>query len=85
MSHPLSHTAIMPANAPQIHPAIPSLLDSIRLGEPRIHEGIGLWPVLAEARPEPVYITLVEALSQEGFKITEVSEGIPAAPPRESR
>jgi hypothetical protein len=65
----------MPANAPQIHPAIPSLLDSIRLGEPRIHGGIGLWPVLAEARSEPVYITLVEALSQEGFKITEVSEG----------
>ena len=65
----------MSTEAPQIHPAISSLLKSIKLGEPRMHSGIGLWPVLAEARPEPVYITLVEALSQEGFKITEVSEG----------
>lgn len=58
-----------------MHPSIIGLLDSARLGEPRVHNGLGLWPVLAEVRPEPVYIPLVEALSQDGFKITEVSEG----------
>jgi len=45
------------------------------MGEPRIHNGIGLWPVFAESRPEPAYIMLAEALSLDGFKITEVSEG----------
>ena len=58
-----------------MHPSIIGLLDSVRLGEPRMHNGLGLWPVLAEARPDPVYIPLVEALSQDGFKITEISEG----------
>jgi hypothetical protein len=58
-----------------LHPAIACLLTSLRLGDPQIHKGIGLWPVFAEIRPEPAYITLVEALSLEGFKITEVSQG----------
>ena len=31
--------------------------------------------MFADCRPEPAYITLVEALSFDGFKITEVSEG----------
>lgn len=58
-----------------VHPAITGLLASLKMGEPRIHNGIGLWPVFAEIRPEPAYITLVEALSVAGFKITEVSAG----------
>ena len=62
------------SNTP-LHPAITGLLASLRLGEPQVHQGIGLWPVFAEIRPEPAYITLVEALSLDGFKITEVSEG----------
>lgn len=45
------------------------------MGEPRIHNGIGLWPVFAESRPEPAYIMLAEALSLDGFMITEISEG----------
>jgi len=53
-----------------IHPAIVELLGSIDLGEPRIHNGIGLWPVFAKPRPEPVYITLVEAQPLPGFAIT---------------
>jgi flavodoxin len=31
--------------------------------------------VFADCRPEPAYLTLVEALALDGFKITEVSEG----------
>ena len=58
-----------------VHPAITNLLDSLKLGEPQIHTGIGLWPVFAGIHPEPAYITLVEALSLDGFKITEVSQG----------
>ena len=58
-----------------IHPALTGLLSSLKLGEPRIHNGLGLWPVFAESRPEPAYLTLVDALVLDGFKITEVSEG----------
>lgn len=58
-----------------VHPAIASLLTSLRLGEPRVNNGIGLWPVFTESNPYPVYLTLIEALSLDGFKITEVSEG----------
>ncbi len=58
-----------------IHPAINTLLASLRTGDPKIHNGLGLWPVFADCRPEPAYLTLVEALSLDGFKITEVSEG----------
>ncbi|WP_424315695.1 ARPP-1 family domain-containing protein [Haloferula sp.] len=65
----------MSENSSPIHPAIRSLLDSVRLGEPRIHGGIGLWPVIATPRPEPAYITLVDAQAHELFSITEVSEG----------
>ncbi len=60
---------------PTLHPAIASLLGSLELGEPRLHDGIGLWPVLGPGRPEPAYLTLVEALALGGFKITEVSHG----------
>jgi hypothetical protein len=58
-----------------LHPAINALLANLRLGDPKIHNGLGLWPVFADCRPEPAYLTLVEALSLDGFKITEVSEG----------
>jgi hypothetical protein len=58
-----------------LHPAINALLASLRTGDPKIHNGLGLWPVFADCRPEPAYLTLVEALSLDGFKITEVSEG----------
>lgn len=58
-----------------LNPAITGLLASLRMEEPRVYNGIGLWPVFAESRPEPAYITLAEALSLDGFKITEVSEG----------
>jgi hypothetical protein len=51
------------------------LLTTLKPGEPRIHHGFGLWPLFAAARPEPAYITLVEALALPGFRITEVSEG----------
>ena len=63
-----------PANS-TVHPAITGLLGSLKLGEPQIHKGIGLWPVFAAIHPEPAYLTLVEALALAGFKITEVSEG----------
>jgi flavodoxin len=36
---------------------------------------MGLWPVFSECRPEPAYVTLVEALALDGFKVTEISEG----------
>lgn len=65
----------MTENTPSIHPAIAGLLGSLELGEPRLHDGIGLWPVLGPSRPEPAYLTLVEALPLGGFKITEVSHG----------
>jgi hypothetical protein len=58
-----------------IPPAIAGLLSSLKMGEPRVHNGLGLWPVFAEMRPNPAYIMLVDALSHGGFKITEVSEG----------
>jgi hypothetical protein len=58
-----------------LHPAINALLASLRTGDPKIHNGLGLWPVFADCRPEPAYLTLVEALSFDGFKITEISEG----------
>ena len=80
MSHPVCDTAGMSdqnhdhAKAP-VHPAIARVFESIELGEPSVHGSIGLWPVRAEARPEPDYITLVEAQSLPGFKITEISEG----------
>lgn len=61
--------------ATSIHPAINALLASLRMGDPKIHNGLGLWPVFADCRPEPAYLTLVEALQLDGFKITEVSEG----------
>ena len=61
--------------AAAIHPAITALLSSLKLGEPRIHKGLGLWPVFAEVRPDPAYLMLVDALAHDGFKITEVSEG----------
>jgi hypothetical protein len=64
-----------PFPAPNLHPAINSLLASLRMGDPKIHNGLGLWPVFADCRPELAYLTLVEALSLDGFKITEVSEG----------
>ena len=57
------------------HPAIRSLLASLRTGDPKIHNGLGLWPVFADCRPDPSYVTLVEALALPGFRITEVSEG----------
>jgi hypothetical protein len=58
-----------------LHPAIQALLASLRTGDPKIHNGLGLWPVFADCRADPAYLTLVEALSLDGFKITEVSEG----------
>lgn len=64
-----------PSSKPSLHPAINTLLASIRTGDPKIHNGLGLWPVFADCRPEPAYLTLVEALALDGFKITEVSEG----------
>lgn len=63
----------IPATA--LHPALSALLASLRTGDPKIHNGLGLWPVFADCRPEPAYLTLVEALALDGFKITEVSEG----------
>jgi len=63
-----------PPNSP-VHPAITGILSSLKMGEPRVHNGFGLWPVFAECRPDPAYITLVEALSLVDFKITEISEG----------
>ena len=64
----------IPSNS-AIHPVITGLLGSLKMGEPKIHNGIGLWPVFAGIRPEPAYITLVEALAMDGFKIQEVSQG----------
>jgi hypothetical protein len=64
-----------PSAKPSLHPAITTLLARIRSGDPKIHNGLGLWPVFADCRPEPAYLTLVEALAFPGFKITEVSEG----------
>ncbi len=61
--------------ATPLHPAINTLLASMRTGDPKTHNGLGLWPVFADCRPEPAYLTLVEALALDGFKITEVSEG----------
>jgi flavodoxin len=61
--------------APALHPAIGTLLSMLRPGEPHVRHGFGLWPLFAEARPEPAYIPLVEALALPGFRITEVSEG----------
>jgi len=78
MSHTSCQGVAMSDSTPQdspLNPAITGLLASLRMGEPRIHNGIGLWPVFAESSPEPAYITLAEALSLDGFKITEVSEG----------
>lgn len=79
MSHPRCDNLPMTENSSPVplkhHPAIDALLTSLRLGEPRIHKGLGLWPVMAEPRPEPAYLTLVEAQPLPGFRITEVSEG----------
>ena len=61
--------------ATPLHPALSALLTSLRTGDPKIHNGLGLWPVFADCHPEPAYLTLVEALQLDGFKITEVSEG----------
>jgi hypothetical protein len=61
--------------ATPLHPALKVLLSSVRTGDPKINNGLGLWPVFADYRPEPAYLTLVEALQLDGFKITEVSEG----------
>lgn len=58
-----------------VHPAIAALLATLKPGDPHIHHGFGLWPVFADCRPEPAYLTLVEALALPGFRITEVSEG----------
>lgn len=58
-----------------VHPTIATLLAALKPGEPYVHYGFGLWPLFAPARPEPAYITLVEALALPGFRITEVSEG----------
>jgi flavodoxin len=58
-----------------VHPAIATLLATLKPGEPHVHNGFGLWPLFAPARPEPAYITLVEALAMPGFRITELSEG----------
>ncbi len=58
-----------------LHPAIGRHFASIRVGEPRVYHGMGLWPVFADPRPDPAYVTLVEALACDGFEITEVSEG----------
>ncbi len=58
-----------------IHPAITGLLSSLKLGEPRVQNGLGLWPVFTECRPVPAYVMLVDALSLVGFTIMEVSEG----------
>ena len=63
-----------PQDSP-LNPAITGLFASLRMGDPHIHKGLGLWPVFAESRPEPNYISLTDALSLDGFKITEVSEG----------
>jgi len=78
MSHPVCDTARMAEqnqSKQAVHPAIARVFESIELGEPSVHEGIGLWPVRAEVRPEPEYVTLVEAQGLPGFKITEISEG----------
>lgn len=61
--------------SPTPHPSIINLLAGLRLGQPMVDHGFGLWPLFADPRPHPSYITLVEALAVEGFKITEVSEG----------
>jgi len=64
-----------PSPKSPLHPAITTLLASLRTGDPKIHAGLGLWPVFADRRPEPAYITLVEALALTGFRVTEISEG----------
>ncbi len=61
--------------ATPLHPALNALFTRLRTGDPKIHNGLGLWPVFADCHPEPAYLTLVEALQLDGFKITEVSEG----------
>ena len=79
MSHPPCDDSRMTENIAPVpsrqHPAIHSLITSLRLGEPRIHKGLGLWPVLAEPCLAPAYLTFVEAQPLQGFRITEVSEG----------
>ena len=68
-------TDLEPPASPAPHSSITTLLSGIRIGEPMIHHGFGLWPVFAACRPDPAYLTLVEALELPGFRITEVSEG----------
>ena len=63
------------STTPLLHPSITTLLAALKPGEPSIHNGFGLWPLFAPARPEPSYLTLVEALALEGFRITEISKG----------
>lgn len=63
-----------PTTPAPIHPTIASRLAELVLGTPHVHAGFGLWPVMAPAQPEPAYVTLIEALDQPGFRVTEVSE-----------
>jgi hypothetical protein len=62
-------------SGPSLHPEIKTRLEELRTGEPKMLHGFGLWPLLAPPRPEPAYLTLVEALALPAFRITEVSEG----------
>ena len=50
-----------------VHPAITSLLASLKLGKPQIHKGIGLWPVFADCRPEPAYL-ITKPFREEAVK-----------------
>jgi hypothetical protein len=58
-----------------LHLAIAQRLAALKPGDPHALKGFGLWPLFAPPQPEPAYLTLVEALSLPGFRITEVSEG----------
>ena len=74
MSDPYCYASFMTEDSAPLHATITTLLGALRLGEPHMHRGIGLWPVLGPSRPEPVYLPLVEAQPLEGFQIREVDQ-----------
>ena len=59
-----------------MQPPIADLLSRVRLGEPRCHEALAVFPLLLSEWPaeQPGYEVLDEALTAKHFNITEVSE-----------
>lgn len=57
-------------------------LQSLRLGEPQVHENLTLLPLLADSEQPACYLTLAEALKKSLVRVTEVSTAgaVPASP-----